>query len=99
MVVGLALALILNCANKREASGSGPGEAITRRYFEANLTFYLTAAVTILFLHNWFSLLALGANSLDDNHQAWVIWAAVDTILPLVLGVTGCRLLREPSRS
>ena len=99
MVVGLALALILNCANKREASGSGPGEAITRRYFEANLTFYLTAAVTILFLHNWFSLLAFGANSLDGNHQAWVIWAAVDTILPLVLGVTGCRLLREPSRS
>ena len=99
MVIGLALALIFNCAKKRESSGSDPGEAISRRYFEANLTFYLTAAVTILFLHNWFSLLALGASSLDGNHQAWVIWAAVDTILPLVLGVTGCRLWREASQS
>ena len=99
MVIGLALALIFNCANKREASGSDPGEAITRRYFEANLTFYLTAGVTILFLHNWFSLLAFGADSLDGNHQAWIIWAAVDMMLPLVLGVTGCRLWREASRS
>ena len=99
MVIGLALALILNCANKRDVSGLGPGEAITRRYFEANLTFYLTAGVTILFLHNWFSLLAFGADSLDGNHQAWIIWAAVDMMLPLVLGVTGCRLWRETSRS
>ncbi len=52
----------------------------------------MTAGVTILFLHNWFSLLAFGGDSLDGNHQAWVIWAAVDALLPLVLGVTGCRL-------
>ena len=53
----------------------------------------------ILFLHNWFSLLANGADSLDGNHQAWVIWAAVDTALPLVVGVTGCALWREAGSS
>ena len=36
----------------------------------ASALFYLTAAVTILFLHNWLSLLALGGDSLDGNHQA-----------------------------
>ena len=62
-----------------------------------NIAFYLTAGVTILFLHNWFSLLAQGTESLAGNHQAWVIWAAVDTMLPLVLGTTGCRIMREKS--
>ena len=51
--------------------------------------------MTVLFLHNWFSLLAQGTDSLDGNHQAWIIWAAVDVLLPLVVGVTGCRLWRE----
>ena len=62
-----------------------------------NTAFYLTAGITILFLHNWFSLLANGSDSLDGNHQAWVIWAVVDTMLPLVLGVTGCAMWRDAS--
>ena len=68
---------------------------VTRRYLEVNLAFYITAAVSILFLHNWFSLLANGPDSLDGNHQAWVIWAFVDTALPLLLAATGFSLWRE----
>ena len=60
----------------------------------ANVAFFAAAAITVLLLHNWFSLRAGGADSLDGNHQAWVIWAAVDTSLPIVLGVLGCRLWR-----
>ena len=96
MVIGLAIALIFNYARKREEErGREPGEAITRRHLEVNVSFYLTAGITILFLHNWFSLLANGSGSLDGNHQAWVIWAVVDTMLPLVLGVTGCAMWRD----
>ncbi len=99
MVIGLALALAFNYASKREEGGRDPGEPVTRRYLEVNAAFYITAGVTILFLHSWFSLLAQGPDSLDGNHQAWVIWAAVDTLLPLVLGVTGCRLWRGSLQS
>ena len=95
MLIGLALALIFNCASMREEGGRG--ETVTRRYLEVNTAFFVTAGVTILFLHSWLSLLALGPNSLNGNHQAWVIWAVVDTLLPLVLGVTGCRLWKESS--
>ena len=98
MIIGLVPALALNYAAKREAGGIGPGEPVSRRYLEVNVVFFATAGVTILFLHSWFSILAHGADSLDGNHQAWVIWAAVDTILPLVLGFTGCRLLQGESR-
>ena len=99
MVVALAIALAANYARKGEEDGGDPAGGVTRRYLEVNVAFYLTAAVTILFLHNWFSLLAEGADSLDGNHQAWVIWAAVDTVLPLIVGITGCRLWRETSAS
>ena len=96
MVMGLAIALIFNYARKREEErGREPGEAVSRRHLEVNTAFYLTAGTTILFLHNWFSLLANGSDSLEGNHQAWVIWAVVDTMLPLVLGVTGCAMWRD----
>ena len=98
MLVGLASALIFNYANKREESESDLDGSVTRRYLDATALFYLTAAVTILFLHNWLSLLALGGDSLDGNHQAWVIWAVVDTLVPITLGVTGCRLWCEADR-
>ncbi len=95
MLIGLAVALIFNYSRKMEVGGRDPESGVTLRYLEVNVAFYATAAVTILFLHNWLSLLAQGADSLDGNHQAWVIWAFVDTALPLVLGVTGCALWRE----
>ncbi len=107
MLIGLVVALIYNFAAKREATRPGDDEAVTRRYLEVNVLFYATAAITILFLHNWISLLAVGADaSLGDlgspdliNHQTWVIWAVVDTFLPITLGITGCHLWCAPSES
>ncbi len=102
MIIGLVLALVFNYDRKRKEGGREPGEAVSRRYLEVNTAFYLTAGITILFLHNWLSLLALGderalglGSDLGLNHQAWVIWAVVDTLLPLILGVTGCAVWRE----
>ncbi len=91
MFIGLVLALIFNYIRKREVeTGDGNG-SVSRPYLESNVLFYLTAGVTILFLHNWLSFLANGADSL--------IWAAVDTLLPIAFGVSGCRLWREASNS
>ena len=99
MVIGLALALYFNYVRKREVEARDGNGSVTRPYVESNALFYLTAAVTIIFLHNWLSLLANGADSLDGNHQAWVIWAFVDTLLPISFGLSGCRLWREATGS
>ncbi len=99
MFIGLVAVLIYNLAVKRATCARISSDAVTRQYLEANVLFYSTVAVTILFLHNWFSLLALGADSLDGNHQAWVIWAVVDTLLPITLGITGVHLWRDTSES
>ena len=95
MLIGLALSLIHNYFRKRAMDAAEDGGALNRAYFEANAAFYVTAGVTILFLHNWFSLLAQGSNYLDGNHQAWIIWATVDTLLPIMLGITGCHVWRS----
>ena len=95
MAIGLLVAMIVNSARKWTEGGRDPNLPVTRRYVEINTAFYLTVGVTILFLHNWFSLLAYGSDSLDGNHQAWVIWAAVDVLLPITLGLTGYRLWRN----
>ena len=99
MLIGLALALIFNYARKKEECGREPEGSVTRRYLEVNAAFYLTVGVTILFLHNWFSLLALGEQNLNDTDTAWVIWAVVDVMLPITLGVTGIRLWQADSPS
>ncbi len=99
MVIALAPALLYNYARKREECGQDPDGAVTRRYLEANVAFYATAAITILFLYNWFWQMSLGLNSPEpDNHTAWTIWAMIDTALPLVLGATGCRMLFQGNR-
>lgn len=95
MFIALAIALPYNFVRKRRECDGDPGGSVTRRYLDVNAAYYLTVGVTILFLHSWFSLLALGRDSLDNNDPAWVIWAAVDTLLPIALAVTGRSLWKE----
>ncbi len=97
MVIGLAIGLAYNFDRKRKMDSQTGDSGFSRRYLEINVAFYLTAAVTILFLHNWIAFLNLGLEL--DNHQAWVIWAFVDTLLPLALGTTGCTMLKGSSES
>ncbi len=99
MLIGLALALIFNYVRKREECGRDPEGPVTRRYMEANAAFYLTVGIAILFLHNWFSLLALGVQNLNETDTAWVIWAVVDVMLPITFVITGIRLWQAGSRS
>ena len=98
MLIGLVVGLLFNLYRKRAMdSERSQGDGITQPYLEANILFYATAAVFILFMHNWIAFLKIGLET--DNHQAWVIWAVVDTLLPLVLGVTGCAMVRHNSAS
>lgn len=98
MLIGLVAGLAFNLHRKRIMDAERPdNQGITRSYLEANVLFYATAAVFILFMHNWMAFLNIGLET--DNHQAWVIWAVVDTLLPLVLGVTGCAMVKYDSSS
>ena len=86
-VIALAPGLLFACLGKQWFDAQQSGDGVSRACLEGHVAFFAVAAITALFLHNWFSLLAGGADSLDGNHQAWVTWAAVDASLAIVLGV------------
>jgi hypothetical protein len=99
MFLGFGIALGVNYLHKRDNADKETGSNITRQYLEANVLFYITAGLTIMFLYNWFSLLSHGNNYLYGNFPAWNLWNIVDIAVPLTFGVTGCRLLREGIQS
>ena len=87
MAVGIVITLAASYVAKRRVDGDGSADL--KRSLEANAVFYLTAVVFMLFFWNWFS--ALSPNNLPDG-QYWVV---IDTLMPIVMGVTGCRMWRN----
>ena len=61
------------------------------------MLFFVTAGLMLAFLHNWFFLLADGNASLTT--YVWNAWTVIDVVLPIIFGVTGCRLMREGRRN
>ena len=98
MLTGLVLGLLFNYANKRAVGNPGTREPVVCGHLEANIAFYATAAITTLFLRNWLIFLARGGARLEGNDAYVMVWFVVDVSLPIVLGVTGCRLWREASQ-
>ena len=76
-------------ATQKSGVSDGDGSADLKRYLEANTVFYGTAAVFILFFWNWFS--SLSPNNQPDGQ----LWIVIDTLMPIVTGVTGCRMWRN----
>ena len=87
MAVGIVITLAASYVAKRHVDGDGSADL--KSSLEANAVFYLTAVVFMLFFWNWFS--ALSPNNLPDG-QYWVV---IDTLMPIVMGVTGCRMWRN----
>ena len=90
MVIGVAAALIAAFARKRALGGYGREQAVSRDYLSANVAFYFSAALLIALLYNWF-----GVEFADPRNDDGQMWFLIDTTLPVLLGATGLRLLRE----
>ena len=96
MVIALPIGLALSFGDKTEERRQrAAGNSDTGRYIAVNGTFYGIVVVTILFLHNWFNLLANGQDALSDDATYWTLWAVIDTLLPVTLTIAGVRQLRS----
>ena len=84
MAVGMLITVVASYVQKRRVDADGSSDV--KRYLEANAVFYLAVVVFLIFFWNWFS--NLSANNEADG-QFWVV---VDTLMPIVMGVTGCRM-------
>ena len=92
MAVGMGLTLVGSYVEKRRIDGDGSADL--RRYLEANTVFYGTVGVFLLFFWNWFSFLSGDLRS-NDNVADGQFWSVIDTLMPIVMGVTGCRMWRS----
>lgn len=87
MVLGAIVALIFNARRKMKDGDR----------WEVTVGFYATVGVTILLLHNW--VLFVTSGLAPDDHPQAVVWAVVDTVVPLVFGSTGYAMWRTPSKA
>ena len=86
MAVGIVITAAAGYVEKRRVGGEGVENL--KQYIRANAVFYTSVAVLILFFWNWFS--NLSPNNSPDSQ----VWIFVDTMMPIVVGVTGCRVWR-----
>ncbi len=85
MAAGMLITVAAAYMEKRRVDGEGD----LRRYVEANVLFYAAVALLLVFFWNWFSNLS------PNNEPDGQFWVVVDTLMPIVVGVTGCRMLRQ----
>jgi hypothetical protein len=84
MAVGILITVIASYVQKRRVDADGSSDI--KRYLEANAVFYLAVVVFLIFFWNWFSNLS------SNNEADGQFWVVVDTVMPIVMGLTGCRM-------
>ena len=84
MAVGIGITVIASYMQKRRVDADGSSDL--KRYLEANAVFYLAVVVFLIFFWNWFSNLS------SNNEADGQFWVVVDTLMPIVMGLTGCRM-------
>ena len=87
MAAAMVLTLAFSYQYKRRIDNDESADV--KRFIEANTVFHVTIVVFLLFFFNWFSNLS------PNNEPDGQVWTIVDTVMPIVLGVTGIRMWRS----
>ena len=85
MAAAMVIAVVVSFVEKRRSCQAGDD---LKRHLDANVPFYASVVVLLLFLAN------AGANLADHASQSGDVWSAVDAAMPVLLGVVGMRLWR-----
>ena len=84
MAFGIVITALVLYRAKRQVDADDSADL--RPYLRTRVLFYASLLVLMAFFWNWFSNLSPN-NSADGQ-----VWIFVDIVMPLVTGVTGCRL-------
>ena len=92
MALAVVLGAIFGYSRKRGVDHEGVAP-ITREFLTANMLFYGSLFVGILFFRNWFNLLSPAYTAVGLETVA-LSWGFIDAALPLLSGAMGLSLLR-----
>lgn len=90
MLAGLLLVLVVTYQEKQRMDTDT--STSTRQWLTANRLFYAALLLTLAFLPNWF---ASRWGEPPNAATFWMVWYVIDTVTPVVFGVTAIRLWRE----
>ena len=96
MAVATVAVMAVHWVRKRRLDSGGKDGGITREYLEANLAFYAAALLTVWLFWNWFDAIAAGGEQQGQTHRT--LWALIDPLFIILVGVTGCHVWRTTSR-
>ena len=85
MAAAMVIAVVASFIEKRRSCEAGDD---LKRHVDANVVFYASVVVLLLFLAN------AGANLTGHDSESGDVWSAVDAAMPVLLGVVGVRLWR-----
>lgn len=92
MLAGLVLVMVVTYREKQ--GGHADSATGARQWLTANRLFYAALVLTLAFLPNW-SASRWGE---PPNYATfWMVWYVIDTVTPVVFGVTAIRLWRAGS--
>ena len=93
MAFSFIAALITTAAAKIAATRD---DRDVKTYIQANVAFYATAALSIVFCWNWFNDLVGDGNGGDVTSLVWVV---VDTVFPILIGSVSVNLWKGAPRA
>ena len=96
MLLPLALGVWFGHVRKQAAKRGGAG-AVTQEFVAANVHFYGGLFFGIMFLVNWFAVIAPDFTAIGADTVS-LVWLILDAGLPLLWGAMGVFLLRSGGR-
>ena len=92
MLAGLVLVLVVT--HQERQRGHPDSSSGAREWLTANRLFYAALVLTLAYLPNWF---AARWGEPPNEATFWMVWYVIDTVTPVVFGVTAIRLWRNAS--
>ena len=87
MAAGILITTAVAYVAKRRVDADEAADL--KMYLRTSVLFYASALVLLAFFWNWFSNLS------PNNSPDGQVWVFIDIVMPLVTGVTGCRLWQK----
>ena len=92
MALAIALAVLFCHLRMKRVNSEGESGPVTRGYLCANVLYFGTLFIGILFFWNWFNLWSPEFTAVGPQAVS-LTWGIIDASLPLLLGATGGHLL------
>ena len=96
MLLAILFSLGASFAAKRAFDSNADNDgAFNRAYFENNVRFYASLALTMMFAYNWLNFIINGADDASAVGDYSIVWTAVDILVVALSYSLGRTLLKS----